>query len=482
MRDPPTPFNISSLGPAGGRLAPLLPPATPTSVDCWGDFLPLSLIAHVLTFLEDDPATLAAICATSRKLYYMAVPLLWRNVRLRSYSGVHSRKRTRDGEFKETPEGMGGSSPFSAGLNALVTNAGTGKLVRSLRLDGEYGEGDTELERCSRAGRVSENAMMLNICTRAALESCPELQGFHWEMRARLLPTTYQGLARLRHLQSLHVRFPTSRAPQPTQEIPAMPGLRRLVITGYDPVCYPDDLSTVIFEARRLEDLQLHFAPRMRDIGEPSVQASSIIRKNVLANRKIPVKRIGVYNLFAKSEPDLFARALDTSTVVDFTAINCFGKDEDEDGSLASNFTDKLWLEGPHVHFPNLKVWRVDRKCPPSDGRAYHDTLTIRRTPSSPRQVLRAQIFNGANLHDQSPPRRSRAYTSGHGKPGLIQHHFSNLQHGKLRTQLAIQHTKSHRFRHAPRPLPRHYLQSIRTEPETPHLPHEMAHDVCTGL
>ena len=362
MHDPPTPYYIPSLGAAGGRMAPVLPPTTPESSHCRAQSLPLNLIAHVLTFLEDDPRTLAAICATSRMLYYMAVPLLWKNVYLKSYSGVHNRKRTRDGEYKDTPEGIGGSSPFSAGLNTLVTNAGTGKLVRSLRLAGEYGEGDVEVERCSRAGRVSENAMMLNICTRAAVDNCPELESFHWDMRARLLPTSYQGLALLKNLQSLHIRFPNSRAPQPTREIPAMPTLKRLIVTDYDPLCYPDDLATVIFEARRLEDLQLHFAARMRDVGEPSVQASHIIRKNVLAKRKIPVKRIGVYNLYAKTEPDLFARALDTSTVTDFTAINCFGKDEDEDGGLACNFTDKLWLEGPYVHFPRLKVWRVDRK------------------------------------------------------------------------------------------------------------------------
>jgi hypothetical protein len=359
--DAPTPYNIPSLGAAGGRLAPFLPSPIPESAYCTGTFIPLNLIASILSFLEDDPATLAKICSTSRLLYYMALPLLWKNVHLRSYSGV-SRKRRRDGEFKETPEGMGGASPFSTALDALVTNAGTGKLLRKLIMEGEYGEGEGELERCSRAGRVSENAMMLNICTRAALENCTELQDFHWAMQARLLPTAYSGLARLQHLRSLHVKFPSSRAPQPTREVPAMPGLKRLVVTDYDPLCYPDDLSTVIFEAQGLEDLQLHFSPRMRDSGEPSVLASHIIRKNVLANRKMPVKRIGVYNLYAKTEPDLFARALNTATVTDFTAINCFGRDEDEDGGLSSNFTDQAWVKGPHTHFPNLKVWRVDRK------------------------------------------------------------------------------------------------------------------------
>lgn len=366
LHDAPTPYDIRALGAAGGRLAPSLGALYPGSIISGrNEFMPLNLIAHILTFVEDDPATLAALCATSRVLHYMALPLLWRHVHLRSYSGIRSRKRTRDGELKETPEGIGGSSPFSAGLNAIVTHGSAGKLVRSLKLQGEYGEGHAELERCSRAGRVSENAMMLNICVRAALEKCTELEAFHWEIQARLLPTTYQGLARLQHLKSLHIRFPASRAPQPMREVPALPGLKRLVVTDYDPLCYPDDISKVIFEATVLEDLQLHFSPRMRDAGEPSVQTSYLVRRNVMADRKIPLKRIGVYNLYAKPEEDILARVLDTSTVTEFTAINCFGRDEDDTGDLPSNFTDQAWLDGPHDHFPFLKVWRVDRECFP---------------------------------------------------------------------------------------------------------------------
>lgn len=363
LQDPPTPYDIRSLGAAGGRLAPSLPALYPGSVIIGrNEFIPLNLIAHILTYVEDHPATLAAICASCRVLHYMALPLLWKHVHLRSYSGIRKRKRTRNGEWKETPEGMGGSSPFSAGLNAIVAHANAGRLVRSLKLEGEYGEGDVELERCSRAGRVSENAMMLNICARAALEKCTELEDFYWGIQARLLPTAYQGLTRLQHLKSLHVRFPASRAPQPMVEIPALPGLKRLVVTDYDPLCYPDDISKVIFEAGGLEDLQLHFSPRMRDVDEPSVQASHIVRRNIMADKKIPLKRIGVYNLYAKPEADILARALDTSTVTDFTAINCFGRDEDEAGGLPSTFTDQAWLDGPHRHFPLLKVWRVDRE------------------------------------------------------------------------------------------------------------------------
>ncbi|ETN42292.1 uncharacterized protein HMPREF1541_04233 [Cyphellophora europaea CBS 101466] len=361
-RDPPTPYNISVLGGAGGSFAPSLPSLVPGSILIGrAEFIPLNLIAHILTFIEDDAASLAALCATSRVLYYMALPVLWKRVHLQSFNGVRSRKRNRDGEFKETPEGMGGASPFSVALNALVTHPNAGKHVRSLGLEGEYGEGDAELERCSRAGRVSENAMMLNICVRAALDRCTELQSFYWKLQTRLLPTTYQGLARLKDLKSLHVRFPSSRAPQPTCEIPTMPHLKRLVVTDYDPLCYPDDISKMIFEAQDLEELQLHFSPRMRDAGEPSVQLSHIVRRNIMADRKMKLKRVGVYNLYGKPETELLLRACDVSLVEEFTSINCFGKDEDETGALQTNFTDQAWVEGPYELFPLMKMWRVDQ-------------------------------------------------------------------------------------------------------------------------
>ena len=360
--DPPTPYNISSLGPAGGRLAPTLPALVPGSVVVGRpDFLPLNLIAHILTYFEDDPATLAALCRTQRLLYYMALPLLWKNVTLSSSSDVRRKKRTCDGEMKEVTEGMGNASPFAMGLNALVTHPNVGRLVKRLRLEGEYGEGDPEVQRHSRAGRVSESAMMLNICVRAALERCTELEEFAWDIEARLMPTVQRGLADLKTLRSLHIRMPASRAAQPTGEIPAMRCLQRLVVTNLDPLCYPDDISTLIYEATELRDLQVHFCPRMREAGEPSVQLSHILRKNIMNERKLTLRRLGVYNFFGKPEAELTTKAANIATVEEFTSINSFGKDEDDASDLGATFMDQAWLEGENVHMPNLKVWRVDQ-------------------------------------------------------------------------------------------------------------------------
>src|SRR5258708_728457 len=77
------------------------------------DSLPLTTVAHIISYLDDDVASLARLCRTSRVLYYMTLPHLWKRVDLKSYSCI----RYRD----DVPEGFGSASPFSMGLNALVT-------------------------------------------------------------------------------------------------------------------------------------------------------------------------------------------------------------------------------------------------------------------------------------------------------------------------------------------------------------------------
>ena len=131
------------------------------------DSLPLTTVAHIISCLGDDVASLARLCRTSRVLYYMTLPQLWKRVVLRSHSSIHYRD--------DVPEGFGSASPFSMGLNALVTR-NVSSLVRSLVLEGDYRSSD--LEEYSRAGRVSESTMILNIAVRAAVDQCLHLEDF----------------------------------------------------------------------------------------------------------------------------------------------------------------------------------------------------------------------------------------------------------------------------------------------------------------
>ncbi|OAP62577.1 hypothetical protein AYL99_01804 [Fonsecaea erecta] len=319
------------------------------------DTLPLTTVAHIISYLDDDVASLARLCRTSRVLWYMTLPHLWKNVTLKSYSSI----RYKD----DVPEGFGSASPFSMGLNALVTRNVSG-LVRSLRLEGEYSASD--LHEYSRAGRISESIMVLNIALRAAIDQCAHLERFRWDLDVRLQPNMYAGLAKLSRLEELWLRFPTNRSPQPSYDIPAMPNLKALTITHYDPLCFPDDISTLLLHATRLSSLVLHFSPRMREQGEPSVVLMHFFRKNIAAKRKLRLRKMGVYNLLANADTSDCLLAFDTSTIEDVTVLNTFGLDEDlvvAGRESATHFIDRTWhmMVNTKENQPKPKSLRLDQ-------------------------------------------------------------------------------------------------------------------------
>ena len=97
----------------------------------------------------------------------MSQVALYRDMTLCSYDYIRRRE--------ERVEGVGSASPFSMGLNALVTRNVAG-LVRSLTLQGQWKEHD--LQEFASVGRVPDDAMMLNIAVRAAVDRCCALESF----------------------------------------------------------------------------------------------------------------------------------------------------------------------------------------------------------------------------------------------------------------------------------------------------------------
>ncbi|KIW21592.1 hypothetical protein PV08_02172 [Exophiala spinifera] len=314
------------------------------------DSLPLTTVAHIISYLEDDATSLARLCRTSRVLYYMTLPQLWKHVVLRSHCAVHYRD--------DVPEGLGSASPFSMGLNALVTR-NVAALVSSLVLEGDYKSLD--LEEYSRAGRVSESTMILNIAIRAAINQCIQLEKFRWDLNVRIQANVYAGLGKLSRLESLWIRFQTNRLPQPHTEIPALPNLRSFTFTHYDPMCYPDDVSTLFLNSEKLEVLNMHFSPRMREQGEASVVLARFFRKNMNHNKKIRLKHVGVYNLLATSESAECMAAMDARTIESFTALNTFGVDEDELHRSNTLFIDRTWFLPNTKEAHNTKCLRMDQ-------------------------------------------------------------------------------------------------------------------------
>ena len=109
----------------------------------------------------------------------MSLPQLYKNITLCSYDTIRWKE--------EEPEGLGFASPFAMGLNALVTRDVAG-LVRSLTLQGQWKEHD--LEQFSAAGRVPDDAMILNIAVRAAVDRCTGLESFKSVIQTSCIATS----------------------------------------------------------------------------------------------------------------------------------------------------------------------------------------------------------------------------------------------------------------------------------------------------
>lgn len=99
----------------------------------------------------------------------MTLPQLYTNVSLRSYDYV--RYSGRDGRA----QGCGMASPFTMGLNGLVSRNVAG-YVKHFELHGEWKE--YGLEEHAKVGRVPDESMMLNTLVRVAVERMAVLDSF----------------------------------------------------------------------------------------------------------------------------------------------------------------------------------------------------------------------------------------------------------------------------------------------------------------
>jgi hypothetical protein len=179
-------------------------------------------------------------------------------------------------------------------------------------------------------------------------------------MNTKLLSNVYAGLANLPKLHALHIRFPSNRSPRPLAVLPGMPHLRSLTVTDMDPLCYPDDIASTLFGSPKLDTLKLHWSPRMRDAGEPSVQLQSYFRHNISAKKKLKLRHLGFYNLFALTNPEIES-IIDFSDLQSMTMLNAFGvDDQDAQRSALTTFLDSSWARPP-VDFVHLKSVRHDK-------------------------------------------------------------------------------------------------------------------------
>jgi hypothetical protein len=157
-----------------------------------------------------------------------------------------------------------------------------------------------------------------------------------------MLDTVYTGLVELPKLTSLSIRFPSTRHPRPIFVIPAMPHLLALKVTDIDPLCHPDDISTLLAKSRNLRDLTMHWSPRMRELQEPSVVFHDYFRKVLSRKSPLKLRKIAFHNLYARNSIDA-TKAIDQGTIEDITFLSNCGPED----ATYSTFIDKSWMTRP---------------------------------------------------------------------------------------------------------------------------------------
>ena len=172
-----------------------------------------------------------------------------------------------------------------------------------------------------------------------------------------MLPTVWQGLAQKQTLTSLTVKFPSVRLPRPTVLVPPIPSLQSLRITDIDPLCYPDDISLLLLESKNLQDLTLHWNPRMRSAREPSVSLHAYFGRIVAREHTLTLRSVTFANLYAANNGN-FDTILDPKGLQELTFINSMGGAGDS-GDTA--FIDLSWTMHSHKKLPNPKMIRGDK-------------------------------------------------------------------------------------------------------------------------
>jgi hypothetical protein len=340
----------------------------------------------------------------------MTLPQLYKDITLVSYDTIRYRG--------QRPEGCGSASPFSMGLNALVTR-NIASLVHSLTLRGEWKEHD--IEDHGKVGRVPDNSMMLNIAARAAVDHTTALQSFTWDLNTKMLLPVYGGLAARPTLKSLTIRFPSTRHPRPMVNVPPFPNLESLKITHIDPLCYPDDISNCLLRSPQLHTLKMHFSPRMRAESEPSVNLHYFFRKiTAEPNFKLRLKTLAYQNLFSLPSGDELETTFDHETLENITILNSTG--DDEVGGAPISFIDASWEHKPPKDIIRLKSIRFDRLSHKNVEsmtsicgleRMYFVSAPPEPWPPLPRSVNPLTITDGAfSNHHSSPITPSTTHSS----------------------------------------------------------------------
>lgn len=235
-------------------------------------------------------------------------------------------------------------------------------------------------------------------------------------------------------LRSLTIKFPSTRAPKPVMVVPPLPHLAEFKAVGIDPLCYPDDISTLLSESKCLTSLHLHWSPRMRAAAEESINLHSYFGRCIAVCRPLQLTHFSLVNLYTRATTH-FESLVDVEGLQRLTIINCIA-------SCGSTlFIDDEWQSMAPQRTPRrLKMLRGDildpKKLHSLKGATQLERLYIvSKLPPPSSTVTPESIINYAAAAPEgntaSPSNTSRiAYMSV-----ITQHVGVNLRHLLLSDQ-----------------------------------------------
>lgn len=175
-------------------------------------------------------------------------------------------------------------------------------------------------------------------------------------MNIKMLPTVWQGLAQKQTLTKLTIKFPSNRHPRPVAVAPAIPNLQFLKLIDIDPLCYMDDISVLLADSKKLQDLKLHWNPRIRETREPSVNGYVYFGK---VKSPMRLRSFAVVNLYTnRASVNERQCIFDRNTLEEVTFLNSTSGFGDEGGT---EFMDGGYRKAEGEVSPSIKMMRLDK-------------------------------------------------------------------------------------------------------------------------
>jgi hypothetical protein len=167
-----------------------------------------------------------------------------------------------------------------------------------------------------------------------------------------------------------------------------MPSLRVFRAMDIDPLCYPDDISLLFLASKQLQDIRLHFSPRMRQVAEATLSLETYWGRCWKASYTPPLKHLAMQNWFGSNSSGM-GSILDLSNCASMAFLDTFGGAQ---GGSANVYIDDTWRNIPRgtetPHFRTIKFNEFAEQHLLDWRKSTSSTTARTAPPSSPIPLL----------------------------------------------------------------------------------------------